>query len=246
MHIKAIKTHAITTQGTDILAVLDAYLPALADRTIIVVTSKIVSLCESRVASKQSTSKAALIKREANQYIPGTENQYGFSLTITHNTLIASAGIDESNAAGDYVLWPRDPQASANAIRAYLAKRCANVGVIIADSKTTPLRRGVTGMALSHSGFASLNDYVGKPDIFGRKFTVAKANVADGLAAAAVVVMGEGSEQTPLATITDVPFVTFTNTNPREEELNELTITPDEDLYAALLAHAPWRRGQGR
>ena len=122
----------------------------------------------------------------------------------------------------------------------------SEVGVIITDSKTTPLRRGVTGVTLAHSGFAALNDYIGHPDIFGRDLHVTKANIADGLAGASVLSMGEGSEQTPFAVIEDVPFVTFQRRNPTVEELTDLRIPLEEDIYASILTRTPWQRGKGK
>ena len=62
---------------------------------------------------------------------------------------------------------------------------------------------------LAYSGFRALNDYVGRPDLFGRPFTVSQADVAGGLAAATVLQMGEGAEQTPIAVLTELPFVQF-------------------------------------
>lgn len=68
------------------------------------------------------------------------------------------------------------------------------MGMIITDSKTTLLRCGVTGAVVAHSGFAALNDYRGKSDIFGRKFKMTQVNIVDGLAVAAVLQIGEGKE----------------------------------------------------
>jgi len=126
-----------------------------------------------------------------------------------------SAGIDESNSNGFYILHPKDLQETANKIRIYLCKRfkLKNVGVLITDSKTTPLRWGTTGVALAHSGFLALNDYIDTPDIFGRKLKVTKVNISDGLAAAAVLVIGEGREQTPLAIISETASVKFQVSN---------------------------------
>jgi len=159
--------------------------------------------------------------------------------------LAVNAGIDESNGNGYYLLWPDDPQKSVNDVRIYLEKRFGhqNYGVIMTDSKTTPLRWGVTGITLAHSGFRALNNYIGEPDIFGKKLRVTKVNVMDGLAAGAVLNMGEGNEQTPLAVITDLPFVSFTGRDPSEPELKELHIPLDEDIYGAVLQAAPWQKG---
>ena len=71
-----------------------------------------------------------------------------------------------------------------------------------------------------------------------------KVAVVDGLAASAVLVMGEGREQTPIAVINNVPFVKFQNRNPTEQELNELQIAIEDDVYAPLLKSVDWRKGK--
>jgi F420-0:gamma-glutamyl ligase len=68
-----------------------------------------------------------------------------------------------------------------------------------------------------------------------------RVHVADALAAAAVLLMGEGDEQTPLAVINDIPFVEFQARNPTVEELQELQIALDDDLYAPLLKSVNWQ-----
>ena len=98
-------------------------------------------------------------------------------------------------------------------------------------------------MAIVYSGFSALKNYIGKPDIFGRKFEMQKANIADALAASAVLLMGEGSEQTPLAIIEDVPFVKFQEKDPSKKELRDLRINMDDDLYGPLLKSVKWKRG---
>jgi dihydrofolate synthase / folylpolyglutamate synthase len=245
VNVVSIKTDPITAQSRDLFAVLDRHLPALAERSILAVTSKIVAICEGRVVRADAAAKSALVEQEAELFLPPTESKYGITLTIRHNLLVPTAGIDESNGDGHYVLWPSDPQRSANEIRRHLVEHFAlhEVGVVITDSTSRPLRIGVTGVALAHSGFAALNDYAGHPDIFGRPLAVTKSNVRDSLAAAAVLVMGEADEQTPMAVIEDVPFVTFQERDPTGEELAALRISLEDDLYAPLLTRAPWRQG---
>ena len=237
MIVTPIHTEIVRAGSTDLFSFLDRSITRVEDRSIVAVTSKIVSLCEGRVREKSGVTREQLAQEEAELYMPASENKYGFSLAIKHNMLVPSAGIDESNADGAYVLWPKDLQKSANLVRAYLVRRFSlkQVGVIITDSRTTPLRWGTTGAALSHSGFAAVNNYIGTPDIFGRKLEVTKANIRDALAAAAVVVMGEGKEQTPLALITDVPFVTFQERNPTQKELDDLHISIEDDVYGSIL-----------
>ncbi|MBI2600657.1 coenzyme F420-0:L-glutamate ligase [Candidatus Daviesbacteria bacterium] len=247
MKLTPIKTHKITKEDKDILKILDKYIVSMKENSVLAITSKIVAVCEGRVVEISKTNRDELVEKEAEIYLSPRENKYGFHITVKHNMLIASAGIDESNGNGYYVLWPKDPQQAANQIRQYLKARFSltNVGVIITDSKTTPLRWGVTGIALSHSGFVALNTYVGKPDLFGRPLHVTKANAMDGLAASAVLVMGEGAEQTPMAIIEDVPFVEFQDRNPTQQELDMLKIEIDDDIYAPFLKNASWRRGKG-
>jgi putative folate metabolism gamma-glutamate ligase len=244
MRVHAIKTHRIV-QDRDLFALLDRYLTSFDDGAILAITSKIVSICQGRRVRVQDADKQALIESEADCWLAPSASKYHVSLTIKDHTLIPMAGVDESNGNGYYVLWPRDPQRVANEVRAYLSQRFARrqVGVIITDSKTTPLRWGVTGVAIAHSGFLALNDYVGQPDIFGRLLQMTRVDVADALAAAAVLVMGEGSEQTPLAVIGDVPFVAFQERDPSPEELKGRWIDIEDDLYAPLLKGVAWHKG---
>jgi dihydrofolate synthase / folylpolyglutamate synthase len=246
MKVSPVHTDVITAGKFDIARLLDLYLDRLVDGSIVAVTSKVVSLCENRVVSPGSTDKRALVEHESDLYLSGS-NEFGFHFTITSDTLIPSAGIDESNGDGDYVLWPSSPQASANLIRRHLRDRfdLSHVGALITDSTCTPLRRGTLGICLAHSGFEAVNDYVGALDLFGRPFRVSQANVAGGLAAAAVVAMGEGAESTPLCVIEDVPFVKFQDRDPSEAELGQTRIPLQMDLFAPFLTAVPWHAGRG-
>lgn len=245
MKISVVKTHKIQPEKDgDINAVLDKYLTSLQEGSVVAITSKILAICQGRYKKVGSVDKNKLIEQEAEYFLPPGEN--GFYLTIKYNLIIPSSGIDESNGNGYYILWPDKPQETANDIRAYLAKKhgVQNLGVIITDSKTNPLRWGITGVSITHSGFAAMNDYIGTPDIFGRELHFTKTNIMDGLGGAAVLEMGEGKEQTPLAVITDVPFVQFQQQHPTEEELKEVRIgMMQDDLYKEMLTSVPWQKG---
>lgn len=245
MKVTAIKTEKVIPNTKNIFEVLDTHLLKMPEHSILAVTSKIVAICEGRVVFMETADKDELIRQEASYYLPREQNKYDVSHTITRNNLVAAAGIDESNGNGYYILWPKDIQKSVNSIREYLKKRfnLHQVGVIITDSRTTPMRWGVTVLAIGHSGFAAVNNFIGKPDIFGRLIEHTMVNVADGLAAAAGVAMGESNEQTPLAVIEDVPFVQFQDRNPSEKELKRLIISPEDDLYAPLLTSVKWKKG---
>ena len=246
MEITPIKTHKITKKDKSILEILDKYLDEFENNSILVVTSKIISITEGRIVPVEGSNKDELVEQESEYYLPKEENKYGFHLTITQNLLIPAAGIDESNGNGFYILWPENPFQSANKIREYLVNRfrIKHAGVIITDSKTTPLRWGTTGVAISYSGFKPLKDYIGKPDLFNREMRVTTSNIMDGLAAGAVSIMGEGQEQTPIAVISDISNVEFVDRNPTEEEIENLKIDLETDVYSSILKRAPWKKGK--
>jgi F420-0:gamma-glutamyl ligase len=162
MQVQAIKTHKITPTDQNLLAILDAYLPGLNDGSVLAITSKIVAICQGRVVPIGTVEKHTLITQEADYFLPPDRSKYHMTLTITQGLLVPTAGIDESNGNDYYVLWPHSLQDTANAVWAYLRRRFGRerLGVMITDSRTTPLRTGVTGVALAHSGFRALNNYV--------------------------------------------------------------------------------------
>lgn len=246
MKTTPIKTEKIRAGQNDIFSVLNRYVKKMPDGSILAITSKIVSLCEGRVVKVSEADKDKLIEEEADLYLPRKLSKYRIIFAIKGNILIPSAGIDQSNAGGYYVLWPKNPQKTANKIRKYLKKkfRLKKVGVIITDSKTTPLRWGTSGVAIAHSGFKALHSYIGKPDIFGRKLKMTKANIMDALAASAVLTMGEGDEQTPLAIMENLPFVEFQRRDPSPSALKSLRIKMEDDLYAPLLKAVKWHKGR--
>jgi dihydrofolate synthase / folylpolyglutamate synthase len=246
MIVRPVRTDKILSGNGDIFEVLDMHLKEVKEETVVAITSKIVAICEGRTVPINEAEKEDLVIRESDYYLPAHISKYGFSFTITHNTLIPVAGIDESNGNGDYILWPADPQQSANAIRAYFVKRFGlkKIGVIITDSTARPLHYGTEGVAISYSGFSPLNDYVGQKDLFGREFKVSVANIADGLASSAVLVMGEGTEQTPIALITEVPFTEFQDRDPTDAELQKFYLEHmEDDLFAPFLQNMGWQKG---
>lgn len=244
MHITPIKTHKITPHSDTLISLLDTYFPSIPEQSVVVIASKIVSLCEGRVVPGD-TDREALIKQESDYYLPPEHSRYGHHFTVIRNTIIGSAGIDRSNGDGNLILWPADPQATANTVRAHLQKKhnLSDVGVLVVDSASTPLRLGAIGTALAFSGFIGTHSYVGEPDVFGEPLKLEKADVAGGLAAAAVLVMGEGGEQTPFALLTELPFLTFQRHDPTLKELATLHISLEEDLFEPFLTKAPWQRG---
>lgn len=246
MIIRSIGTHKITDKDTSLQSILDRYVTRFKNKSVLAITSKIVAICEGRIVKTDSTDKDTLVAQEAQWYIPREHNTYGFCFTITNNHLIASAGIDESNGNGYFVLWPKNPDDTANRIREYLVKRfkIPYAGVIITDSHTVPFTWGVVGIAIGYSGFKATRNYIGTPDIFGKDLQVTHQSNIDGLAAAADTVMGGAAEQTPLAIIEDISFVEFQNRNPTQKERDAIKITREGDLFWPLMKDAPWKQGK--
>lgn len=236
MKITALKTEKVTPRSTTLMAFLDRHLKRLPEHSILVITSKIVALCEGRYINHDSSRKDNIIQQEADYYLPEEKSRYGIPLTIKDNAFIARAGMDASNTGGYYSLLPKNSYRTARAIRASLVKRFSlqDVGVIIVDSHSTPLRRGTLGVAIGWSGFRGIKAYEKLPDIFGHLFTTHQ-NIVDGLASAASLVMGEGAEQTPLTVIENIPFVSFNAASPTVHELAFFKPKLTDDLFAPLL-----------
>jgi dihydrofolate synthase / folylpolyglutamate synthase len=247
VQVQALRTHPITTDDCSLCAILDRWLLAFEERSVLAVTSKIIAICQGRVVPVAGVDKQDLVRQEADLYLPAELNRYRVALTITRGVLIPDAGIDESNGNGHYILWPEDPFGAANQVRAYLRERFGvrEAGVVITDSHTTPLRWGVTGIAIGHSGFEPVNDFVGDTDLFGHELRYTRVDVADALAASAVFVMGETNEQTPLATVRNVPFVRFRDSDLTTDEVAGLRIDAATDLFSPLLQSVDWRPGGG-
>ncbi|OGI72308.1 hypothetical protein A3C60_01960 [Candidatus Nomurabacteria bacterium RIFCSPHIGHO2_02_FULL_37_45] len=231
MKIKAIKTK-IFRENADLLSFILKYVKNLRENSILVVTSKIIALSEGRtVEIDKSLSyydmREKIIKAES-EYMLRTKYTW---LTIKDGMVMASAGIDESNANGKIILLPKNSFKSAEIIRKSLIKRykIKNLGILITDSRLFPLRAGIVGAAIGYAGFRGVRDYRGTEDIFGRKLKLSRTDVADSLATSAVLSMGEGNEQQPLALITNAPVVFIEKINKKE-----LMIDPREDLYQPL------------
>lgn len=243
MQVKAIKTRKFLPPKDDLWELLSA-VEKLQENSVVAVTSKVVAIGEGRCIPINQIDKDKLIAKEAEKYLPRELWLNGLTMyTIKNNLLVAAAGIDESNANGYYILWPKNPESSAKKIWKFLKEkfRLKNLGVIITDSRVLPLRRGVVGMAISYFGFKPLKDYRGTKDLFGRVFEMETSDIPDSLATAAVLEMGEGAESQPIAVISDVPYIKFSNKAESAEE--SLAITEKEDLFYPFLSSVKWLKG---
>ena len=191
---------------------------------VVVVAQKIVSKAEGRArrlsevavggdaqALAQATARPAALLQLMQDESEAVMRASPAVVITRHRTghVAANAGIDASNVEGGdddaVLLWPKDPDASARAIRAEL-KALTGVApaVVVADSLGRAWRLGTVGTAIGVAGVAVLDDRRGETDLFGRTLQATLVAVADSLAAAAVLVMGEGAEGVPAALVRGV------------------------------------------
>lgn len=201
----------------------------LQDNDILVLAQKVVSKAEGRLVNLETVEPSVaalelaqraekdprlveLILQESAEILrvrPGAiivEHRLGF--------VCANAGIDHSNVKGEdghsenwVLLLPRDPDASAAILRRKLIRAVhAKIGVLIIDSHGRAWRLGVVGTTIGLAGLPGLIDQRGQTDLFGRQLRVTQICVADELAAAASLVMGQAAEATPIVHVRGFPY----------------------------------------
>ncbi len=238
----------IIRPGDDIISVLIAALQATSD---VILEGDILVIAESALA----TAEGRLIKlgnvtpspeaqalatefgmdpREVEVIIHESDSIVGgitgFLLCMKNGTLLPNAGVDASNAPPGYLVpLPYDPDTSADQIRRAIIKRCGvHTGVIVADSRTHAMRVGCSGVAIGCAGMPSVIDDRGRSDLFGRKLLVTKRAVADNIATAAELVMGEADECMPIAIVRGLGL-------PLSEEVGIEAIAAEECLFMGTL-----------
>jgi len=229
--IEGLKSNIITQKDNIITAIKTSlHTRELRENDIIIVSSKVVAITENRVVKISNDDDFLdIVKKESDKYF----NQKGVILSLKNNIFTPWAGVDKSNIdEGHAVLWPKKPFLNAKFIREKLKKvyNVNNLGIIISDSFCVPLRVGVTAVAIGFAGFDGVKNLVGKKDIFGNVFKYSKQAIADELAAAGQLVMGEGAEQVPFALIRGAKVV-FTDSDIDE---NELVMDKNECLFNPL------------
>lgn len=183
--------------GDDVASSIAACAPWIRDDDILVVTSKIVSKAEGRLVDapldpeERDAARRLLVEQEAVRIVA----RKGRTL-ITENRLgivQAASGIDGSNVdRAELALLPRDPDASAAAIRAALASSLGvDVGVVITDTMGRAWRIGQIDAAIGSAGLAVIHGYAGAADGQGNELIVTEVAVADEIAAAGDLVKGK-------------------------------------------------------
>ena len=208
--------------GGNLLAALDAAGLALHDGDVAVVAQKIVSKAQGRYAylDAHPPSPRARALAEATGKDPRlveiilSESKevvaHGPNLIVAEHRsghVMANAGVDRSNirhAPGRerVLLLPEDPDAECETLKRVFDRHFGvNVATVVSDSVGRPWRTGTVGLALGCAGLPALEDLRGRPDLYGRPLEVSLTGLADELAAAAALVMGEGDEALPFAVV---------------------------------------------
>jgi coenzyme F420-0:L-glutamate ligase / coenzyme F420-1:gamma-L-glutamate ligase len=219
---------------------------ALRDGDILVLAQKIVSKAEGRLARLRDVEPSArarelaaatakdprvieLILRESTEVVrtrPGV-------IIVAHRLgfVMANAGIDASNVEGEdgeesVLLLPQDPDASAARLRGRLrAAAGVDLGIVINDSFGRAWRLGTVGTAIGVAGLPGLLDLRGRPDRTGRALQVTEVGVADEVAAAASLIMGQAAEGHPVVHVRGFPYAR------RDGSAAELVRPKDQDLF---------------
>lgn len=210
--------------GDDLVGIVAEALAAagpVEDGDVIVIAQKVVSKVEGRalrlaqvspgeaaradaLASGKNPAVAELIRRESAALMRVRPGVIIARHRLGH--VLANAGIDASNVEGGgddaVLLWPADPDGSAAALREALEARFGvHLAVIVSDSLGRAWRIGTTGHAIGVAGMRPLRDRRGETDLFGRTLQATVIGVADEIAAAASLVMGEGAEGLPVTLV---------------------------------------------
>ncbi|HDR73987.1 MAG TPA: coenzyme F420-0:L-glutamate ligase [Methanoculleus sp.] len=213
-------TTALISMGDDVIPILIRAAGAIGGfegGDVLVIAETAIATAEGNLArldkivpSKEAQRLAAdyqmdprlveVVLEESDDIIGGIP---GFLLCMKNGTLLPNAGIDGSNAPpGTVVKLPNNPDRSAERIRRGVEKECGvRIGVIIADSRTHAMRLGCSGVAIGCSGLDAVEDERGRCDLYGRELEVTQAAVADNIASACELVMGEADECVPAAVV---------------------------------------------
>jgi len=189
----------------------------LASGDLLVVSHSIVSMAEGRLyalseveVSEKARQLATELGREPEYIQLALDNAVDIIrerpvliTRTTHGLVTDYSGVDKSNApAGHALTLPSNPDESAHAIHAAISKELGmKIPVIIADTQGRPWRKGAINLAIGVAGISPFWENTGKPDRFGRELRSSRVCLADELAAAAELVMGQADEGIPAALV---------------------------------------------
>lgn len=214
--LKSIKEEGLSIEDGDIIAIADKIVATSEGRIAyykdVKATKKAEALAEKYMLEPQYVE---LVLRKADEIFGGVQRAI---LTSKNNVLIANAGIDHKNAPeGAACLWSIDPNGAAVKLRREITgKTEKRVGIILVDSHVNPMRMGTIGFALGIAGFKPIRDCRGSLDLYDKPLIITRMNIADDLAAAAHLLMGETTERTPTVIIRNSPVEITDKYDPKE------------------------------
>ncbi|GIU72698.1 MAG: hypothetical protein KatS3mg003_2221 [Candidatus Nitrosocaldaceae archaeon] len=199
----------IVKNGQDIIdddiLVISSKFVAMSQGSVIKLDDIIPSKDAEELANKYSLNAkiAEIVIRESDAIIGGIE---GFLLAVKDGVIAPNAGVDKSNIMDGYIIThPKEPFNVAKELRIKFKDRYGiNVGVVITDSRLMPSRKGTIGIAIGVSGFKPVIDLRGKKDLFGNNLRVTMHAIADSIATAANLLMGESDESIPIVIVRDL------------------------------------------
>ena len=191
----------------------------LSDGDLVVISQKIVSKADGllvdvaalrpsrrakRLAriTKKDPRVVELILRDSSKVLRAASQ--AFVVRRKDGLVCLNAGVDKSTVEGHtiYTRLPPNSDTSARRILDRLEKLSGSrLAVIIADTYSRPLRVGQVEFAIGIAGMEPIVDYRGLEDMFGYSLRYKYVALADEAAAAAELVMGQGTERTPVAII---------------------------------------------
>jgi coenzyme F420-0:L-glutamate ligase/coenzyme F420-1:gamma-L-glutamate ligase len=192
------------------------------------------SACAVRIARKclKDPRLVQLVLNESRRVI---KVRPGILLVETKNGIVClNAGIDKSNVEGadTYCLLPTNPKLSAGRIAKQILKQTGRrVQIIISDTYSRPLRSGQSEFAIGVSGLNPFVDYRGAKDLFGNVLKFKFVSIADELACAAELVMGQGAEGVPAAIIKGAKRIRMSRRNVG----SKLAMNRSRDLFREAL-----------
>lgn len=207
--IKAISSESIEVDDGDVIAIAQKIVSKSENRYLDI--SLLSPSDEAITLSKQIDKDPKFIQAILNESKKVVRYRMGV-LIVEHKLgfIHANAGIDRSNIDQEQdivLLLPEDPDASAKAISKSLTKFFTkNISVIITDTMGRPFRNGIVGFTIGSHNIECLLDERGKKDLYGNKLRVTQIGIADELAAASSLLMGQAAQKKPVILIKGYQF----------------------------------------
>ncbi|MFW5913154.1 MAG: coenzyme F420-0:L-glutamate ligase [Candidatus Hadarchaeota archaeon] len=249
MEIIGVKS-PIIEEGDDLSKILLKSIEesTLKKNDILVVASSVVSLASGNTVkmknvepgkkAKKLSEKSGLNEKFVEIILQDADKTLGYSkkciITLKDGMIKINAGADRSNVpTGKVVLLPRKPNKLAHKLKKEVQNKTGKeIGLVISDSHVNPLRRGTTGQSIGSNGLNAVLDCRNKKDLYGRELQMTFRNIADQIASAAQLIMGESNERVPFVIVRGVKDAFSKN---RAESPK---IPPEKCVYSSIIDYS--------